>query len=98
MVNSISHKTRLRCPKGLTEHIRKAREAVCGIPREALSPAGAWLEDHALFLLEEADALKREIKRSPRLPGENGVPRLLRWARAVCEAGQGDGPRFSLFF
>ena len=52
MVNSISHKTRLRCPKGLTEHIRKAREAVCGIPREALSPAGACLEDHALFLLE----------------------------------------------
>ena len=90
MVNSISHKTRLRCPKGLTEHIRKAREAVCGIPREALSPAGAWLEDHALFLLEEADALKREIKRSPRLSGENGVPRLLRWARAVCEAGQGE--------
>ena len=90
MVHSVSHKTRLRGPKGLTEHIRRAREAVCGIPREALSPAGVWAEDHALFLLEEADALERALKRAPRLPEEGGVPRLLRWARAVCEAGQGE--------
>ncbi len=90
MVNSISHKARLRCPKGLSDSIRKAREAVCSVPREELSPAGAWVEDHALFLLEEADALKRDARRAPRLPGERGVPRLLRWARAVCEAGQGE--------
>lgn len=90
MVHSVSHKTRLRSPRGLTEHIRKAREAVCGIPREALSPVGVWAEDHALFLLEEADALERALKRAPRLPGEGGVPRLLRWARAVCEENQGE--------
>ncbi|MBQ6959930.1 MAG: hypothetical protein IJP78_03015 [Clostridia bacterium] len=90
MVSSISHKAHLRCPKGLADLIRKAREAACGIPREALSPAGVWVEDHALFLLEEADALKRALKRAPRLPEENGVPRLLRWARAVCEEGQGE--------
>ncbi|MBR0229630.1 MAG: hypothetical protein IJQ62_14885 [Clostridia bacterium] len=90
MVNSISHTARLRCKKGLSDLIRKAREAVCSIPREYLSPAGAWVEDHALFLLEEADALKRDVQRAPRLPGDGGVPRLLRWARAVCEEGQGE--------
>jgi cyclic beta-1,2-glucan synthetase len=81
---------RLRSPRGLAEHIRKAREAALGIPREALSPVGVWAEDHALFLLEEADALERALKRAPRLPGEGGVPRLLRWARAVCEENQGE--------
>ena len=93
MVNSISHKTRLRCPKGLTEHIRRAREAVCGIPREALSPAGAWLEDHALFLLEEADALKREIKRSPRLPGKTACPGCCAGRGRSAKRARGKSPR-----
>ncbi len=79
-----SGQARLRCPSALMDRIRKARQAACGIPREELSPSGIWIEDHALFLLEEADALGRKLKTAPRLPGKNGVPRLLRWAREIC--------------
>ena len=42
-----------------------------------LNPSGIWVEDHALFLLEEADALGRELKRAPRLPAKGGMPQLL---------------------
>ena len=63
-----SSQARLRCPAGLMDRIRKARQAACAVPREELSPSGIWVEDHALSLLEEADALGRELKRAPRLP------------------------------
>ena len=72
------------------DRIRKARQAACAVPREELSPSGIWVEDHALSLLEEADALGRELKRAPRLPGRGGVPRLLRWAREICREGAGE--------
>ena len=91
---SVSVKARLRCPKGLSDRIRKAHQAVCGIPREELSPSGVWMEDHALFLLEEAEALKRKLKSAPRLPGKGGETRLSRWAREICreEAGEITAP------
>ena len=85
-----SVKARLRCPKGLSDRIRKAHQAVCGIPREELSPSGAWIEDHALFLLEETEALKQILKSAPRLPGNSGVARLSAWAREICREGSGE--------
>ena len=89
-VVSVPVKARLRCPPGLVDSIRKARQAACAIPREELSPSGVWMEDHALFLLEEAEALGRTLKSAPRLPGKAGEPRLLRWARAICRESAGE--------
>ncbi len=86
----VSGRARLRCPADLTNQIRRARQAACAIPREELSPSGAWLEDHALFLLEEASALAHALKNAPRLPGRPGAPRVLDWARTVCREGQGE--------
>ena len=74
----------LRLPRSLTVSIRRAHAAACNLPREELSPAGVWMEDHALFLLEETEALRRELRFSPRLPGEAGIPRVLTIAREVC--------------
>ena len=85
-----SGRARLRGPAGLAARIRKARQAVCGIPREELSPSGVWIEDHALFLLEEAEALERQLKAAPRLPGNAGEARLARWTRAICREGSGE--------
>ena len=72
------------------DRIRKARQAACSIPREDLSPSGIWVEDHALYLLEESEALGQALKRAPRLPGRAGVPRLLGWAREICREGAGE--------
>ena len=84
-----SGRARLHGTAGLAARIRKARQAVCGIPREELSPSGVWIEDHALFLLEEAEALERNLKTSPRLPGNGGEARLARWARAIGQEDRG---------
>lgn len=71
-------KVKLKAPRGLDRRIREAYEAARRLPREELSPAQIWLEDNALFLLEEADAQGRETRFSPRLP-----VRLLSIARRV---------------
>ena len=77
-------KARLKMPRGLCGRIRGAYEALRSIPREDVSPAGIWIEDNALFLLETADALGRELRFSPALPAMNGVPRVLFLARTIC--------------
>ena len=56
---------RLRSPRGLEKRICRAAAALRRIPREELPPAGAWIEDHARFLLGEADALRRALRGSP---------------------------------
>ncbi|MBQ4075114.1 MAG: hypothetical protein IJD39_07930 [Clostridia bacterium] len=73
---------RLCFPKGLIRKIYQAEECIRRIPREDLSPAGLWLEDHARFLLEEAGALKARLRPAPRLPGKK-TSRLLSLARAI---------------
>ena len=83
-------KYRLRCPAGISARIRRAHQSACRVPRDALSPAGVWMEDQALFLLEEADALERSLRFAPRLPGREGTPRLLLLARKVCGEDGGD--------
>ena len=74
----------LRFPKGLIKKMHQAEECIRRIPREDLSPAGQWLEDHARFLLEEAGALKARLCPAPRLPGRK-IPRLLSLARAITK-------------
>ena len=89
-LSSFSGYARLRTVPALAERIRRAARAVSGIPREALPPAGEWIEDHARFLLDEADALYRTLRFSPRLPAVDGVPRIMLLARDICRAGEGD--------
>ncbi len=87
---SFSGYARLRPARGLTGLVRRAARAAAHAPREALSPSGVWIEDHARFLLDEAERLFRDARRSPRLPARGGVPRALLWAREICRAGEGE--------
>ena len=52
----------LRLPRRLYAAIRKGEAAARALPREDLSPAALWLEDHARFLAEEAQALGRQLQ------------------------------------
>lgn len=65
-----------------------AVRAARNVPREALPPAGCRIEDQARFLLDEAEALEKRLRRSPRLPSEAGVPRILAIARKAAEEGE----------
>jgi len=80
----------LRAPARLLSSIQNASGALRSIPREDLSPAGLWMEDHARFLLGEADALRRALKNAPRLPGGHREPRILSLARLICREGKGE--------
>ena len=80
----------LRSPTHLLSSIRSAFKALRAIPREDLSPAGLWMEDHARFLLGEADVLRRTLKQAPRLPGNQREPRILSLARLICREGKGE--------
>jgi len=78
----------LRLPRRLYAAIRKGEAAARALPREDLSPAALWLEDHARFLAEEAQALGRQLRKRPRLPGREGTPRILLLARYICSREQ----------
>ena len=86
---SAASRARLRPDRGLLRRVRRAVAAARRIPREELSPAGVWIEDHARFLLEEADALRLALRPAPRLPGDQGAARVLRLAREICRAEEG---------
>ena len=86
---SAASRARLRPDRGLLRRVRRAVAAARRIPREELSPAGVWIEDHARFLLEEADALRLALRPAPRLPGGQGAARVLRLAREICRAEEG---------
>ena len=75
----------LRSPRGIEKQIRRAAQAVSRIPREDVSPAGQWVEDHARLLLDAVDALKRSLRFSPKLPAVSGTPRLLLIARKAAQ-------------
>lgn len=78
---SAAGSARLRPPAGIAARIRKAVQVLRRIPREDVSPAGRWAEDHARLLLDAADALNRGLRFAPKLPAAQGVPRILRLAR-----------------
>ena len=60
-------------PARISARIRRAHAACRRVPREELSPAGMWIEDHARFLLQEALRLREALKNAPRLPGSGGA-------------------------
>ena len=80
----------LRPLPGLCAKILRAGKAVRALPREELSPAGVWLEDHARFLAEEAEALRLALRSCPRLPAQGRTPRVLLLARFICVQGEGE--------
>ena len=80
-------RTRLKAPYGLTACVEAALRAANRVPREALDPAGCRIEEEARFLLDEAEALERKLRPSPRLPSDGGEPRLLRIARKTLAEG-----------
>ena len=75
---------RLRAPRGLRKRIREAASALMTMEREEVSPAGKWILEHAGELLNQADALNRETRFLPPLPGRDGEPRLLALARMAA--------------
>ena len=76
---------RLRSPRGIEKQIRRAVQAVSRIPREDVSPAGQWVEDHARLLLDAAEAQTRQLRFAPKLPAISGTPRLLLIARKAVQ-------------
>lgn len=74
-------------PARISARIRRAHAACRRVPREELSPAGMWIEDHARFLLQEALRLREALKNAPRLPGSGGQPRMARLAQEICREG-----------
>lgn len=83
-------KARLHAPRGLHAALKQASHFLLLIPRESLSPAAQWIEDHSRFLLEEEENLRRMLRHSPRLPAMEKTPRILLWARRVIEESGGD--------
>ncbi len=81
---------RLRAVKGLRRRIQKTVKTLGRMPREEVSPAGIWILDHGRFLLGEAETLARETRRGPRLPALRGEARILRLARKIVSAGEGE--------
>ena len=89
---------RLRSPRGIEKQIRRAVQAVSRIPREDVSPAGQWVEDHARLLLDAAEAQTRQLRFAPKLPAISGTPRLLLIARKAVQTEEltaGDWCAFS---
>ncbi len=87
---SVSGMARLRAPRGILRRIRRAERAVRRIPRDEVSPAGAWLEDHAGFLTEEAEALLQRLRAVPPLPALGGKCRIFLLAEEIVKKGQGE--------
>ena len=87
-VFSVTGRARLRLPRGILQKIRRAEKAGRKIPREELSPAGVWLEDHARFLAEEGAALRQELAGGVSLPAAGGIPRILLLAKENCRQGE----------
>ena len=79
---------RLRLPGDMAGRVVRAAQALRQTPGEALSPAGKWVLDQARFLLDTAEALRREAAPLPRLPGREGAPRALQTARALAGSGE----------
>ena len=75
----------LRGPRGIARRVIRAAKAVRRVPREDISPAARWMEDHARLLLDSADALNRDLRFSPRLPAWQGTPRILALARQAVK-------------
>ncbi|MBR3106762.1 MAG: hypothetical protein IKH30_06190 [Clostridia bacterium] len=95
---SITGYARLRPTAGLSGHIRRTLQAVSRVPREDVSPAGQWVEDHARLLLDTVDTLKRGLRFAPKLPARMGTPRLLLLAReAVNEEELTEGALVRVF-
>ena len=71
----------------LKEHMgRKGRlEALLlrlsNVEKEAMTPAQTWLEEHARFLCDTADALRGEGRRFLRLPGGEKEKRVVEASR-----------------
>ena len=76
---------RLRSPRGIEKQIRRTIQAVSRVPREDVSPAGQWVEDHARLLLDAAEAQTRQLRFAPKLPAISGTPRLLLIARKAVQ-------------
>ena len=72
---SVTGLARLRSPAGIAGRIRRAVQAAQRVPRQDVTPAGRWVEDHAGLLLDAADALGRDLRFAPRLPAMQGTPR-----------------------
>ena len=83
-------KAHLHAPRHLIRALKGAHQALRTLPRESLSPAAQWVEDHGRFLLGEMDALRFSLRRSPLLPAREGTPRLLSFARKTVEEGKGE--------
>ncbi|MCR4886333.1 MAG: glycosyltransferase family 2 protein, partial [Clostridiales bacterium] len=84
--HTVSSTAFLRPDPDVPARIRKAAAALRALPREALTPSEAWIEDNAAPLLREASARIREARQLPPLPAMSGVPRALLLARKICAA------------
>ena len=82
---SITGRAYLRGPRGMARRIIRAAQAVRRVPREDVSPAARWMEDHARLLLDAADALNRDLRFSPKVPAVQGTPRILILARQAVK-------------
>ena len=76
---------RLRGPWGMARRVRRTAQALRRVPREDISPASRWVEDHARLLLDSADALNRNLRFSPKVPAWQGTPRILALARRAVK-------------
>ena len=74
-------------PRGMEKRLCHALSLFISVPREDMSPAEGYLEDHAAFLLDEIDALKKSALRCPRLPAKEGAPRILFCCREEAKKG-----------
>ena len=88
--HTVPSTARLQPDPGVPARIRKAAAALRALPREALTPSEAWIEDNAAPLLREASARIREARQLPPLPALSGVPRALLLARKICAADGGE--------
>ncbi len=81
---------KLTPPRGMEKRMaRVCRKIASALPREERSPIAAWIAENGDFLLDSFDAVKRELKRSPKLPSANGEPRILPVARELVQAQDG---------
>ena len=73
--HTVPSTARLQPDPGVPARIRKAAAALRALPREALTPSEAWIEDNAAPLLREASSRIREARQLPPLPALSGTPR-----------------------
>ena len=65
-LTAVSSSVPLRPVRGFRGCVRRCVETLRRVPREELSVAGRWIEDHAPLLMQEAFAF---LSPAPRLPG-----------------------------